>query len=64
MSSRPFVGNSETGVVHNKAGRNDPCRTAEINPENREYFATLEQALKLKRGRRKPYRACKKCVKG
>lgn len=61
MSSKSFIGNSTTGVVHNKDRKGDPCRTAEINRENREYFATLEQALNLKRGKRKSYRACKKC---
>lgn len=63
MNDYPFVGNAATGVVHSKK-RGDSCRVAEIKPENREYFKTLEQALSLKRGKAKPYRACKKCVEG
>jgi hypothetical protein len=58
----PFIGNSETGVVHRKNARGTGCRVAEINRENRENFETLAQALRLKRGRRKPYRACKLCL--
>lgn len=62
MNDYPFVGNAATDIVHDKTKRKDACRVSEIKPENREYFKTLEQATTLKRGTRKPYRACKKCV--
>jgi hypothetical protein len=51
-----FIGDSYRRVVHNSWLETRKCKLNEINPENRELFSTLEDAIK------EGYEKCQYCM--